>query len=231
MLDRWKSTNLRDSRYLWLPVRFEGDADGRRVVGPLGPLGLRLAGRDVPRHRAVRPGEDRRRGDDRLLRRLDHRAEPLLGLPRDVPALALPGQEARRPSTSAGAATRPRAATSASRATSLPVQAVARLRQLRHERRRLQGVRRADLPQLPGRAEAPSPTRSGRPGRGRCSSRPLRSTTSCARTRASTTTRSRAWRGASIGLAARAAAAGDRPPAPDAGGAAPARRRRTRPSR
>ncbi len=24
MLDRWKSTNLRDSRYLWLPVRFEG---------------------------------------------------------------------------------------------------------------------------------------------------------------------------------------------------------------
>ena len=25
MLDRWKSTNLRDSRYLWLPVRFEGE--------------------------------------------------------------------------------------------------------------------------------------------------------------------------------------------------------------
>jgi lysophospholipase L1-like esterase len=24
MLDRWKSTNLRDSRYLWLPVRFDG---------------------------------------------------------------------------------------------------------------------------------------------------------------------------------------------------------------
>ena len=24
MLDRWKSTNLRDSRYLWLPIRFEG---------------------------------------------------------------------------------------------------------------------------------------------------------------------------------------------------------------
>ncbi len=24
MLDRWKSTNLRDSRYLWLPMRFEG---------------------------------------------------------------------------------------------------------------------------------------------------------------------------------------------------------------
>jgi lysophospholipase L1-like esterase len=26
MLDRWKSTNLRDSRYLWLPVRFDGSA-------------------------------------------------------------------------------------------------------------------------------------------------------------------------------------------------------------
>jgi lysophospholipase L1-like esterase len=25
MLDRWKSTNLRDSRYLWLPIRFEGE--------------------------------------------------------------------------------------------------------------------------------------------------------------------------------------------------------------
>lgn len=24
LLDRWKSTNLRDSRYLWLPIRFEG---------------------------------------------------------------------------------------------------------------------------------------------------------------------------------------------------------------
>jgi len=34
MLDRWKSTNLRDSRYLWLPVRFEGE---RMVVESPGP--------------------------------------------------------------------------------------------------------------------------------------------------------------------------------------------------
>jgi lysophospholipase L1-like esterase len=40
-------------------------------------------------------------------------------------------------------------------------------------------------------------TRSGRPAPGRCSSRPLRLTTSCARTRVSTTKRSRAWRSAS----------------------------------
>ena len=36
MLDRWKSTNLRDSRYLWLPVRFEGERDGRSSGGTAG---------------------------------------------------------------------------------------------------------------------------------------------------------------------------------------------------
>ncbi len=95
-----------------------------------------------------------RSGNDRLLRRLDHRAEPVHGLPRDLLALALPEQGPRHLQPGLGrrhGIGRQQTFRAGRRARA----ALARLRQLRHERRRLQGVRRGDVPQLPRRARRP----------------------------------------------------------------------------
>ena len=113
MLDRWKSTQ---PARLALPLAaraLRGREDGRRVVGPLGPLGLRQAGRHLTGHGALRAAEDRRRRrrSSSTATRSPSRTSTRPTSRRSCSRASR--RRSSRPSTSAGAATPRRAAPSA----------------------------------------------------------------------------------------------------------------------